>query len=312
MIQFSLSTAKPALFSSFLFMRPINYILSAQGNPTKQWGGICAGIAGDTLVWTFLLAFVVTGMFFKEHRPVIRIFKVRAMKKWNAIGIFIVLVTVMVLMSGCISSASTGSAPVATPAPQIVNKTMHVTPALTPATAVPAGTAPVAPPATPIVYETVFVTPTTIPILFPATNDYQNDESAYTNLKPALSADGGSGSLIIRVEGCPADGLTVFIARNGTNVSPIDNTYLLDRMVAGDQNTVFLPVKILPDGSSEIVKLAPGTYTAYLPDKNGDEIEDLQSFKIGANFMSYVSLSGPSYSTPRSSGCSGCSCSRSG
>jgi hypothetical protein len=234
------------------------------------------------------------------------------MKKWIKPGIFAVLVIVMVFMSGCIGSDSLSTAPEATPAPQVVYGTVPVPPSPTPAIAVPAGTAPVAPPTIQIVYEPVFVPPTTIPTLFPAINDYQYDESEYTYLKPALSHEGSSGSLIIRVEGCSADGLTVFIACNVTNVSPIDNTYLLDRMVAGDQNTVFLPVKILPDGSSEIVKLAPGSYSAYLPDKNGDEIEDLQSFRIGANFMSYVSLSGSSYRTPGAPRCSGCSCSRSG
>jgi hypothetical protein len=124
------------------------------------------------------------------------------------------------------------------------------------------------------------------------------------------SADGATGTLVIRVEGCSADGLTVFVARNGMNVTPLDTSYLLDRMVAENDNPVFLQVKILPDGSSETVRLAPGDYSAYLPNKDSDEIEDIQSFKIGANFMTYVSLSGSSYSTP-SSGCTGCSCRRS-
>jgi hypothetical protein len=231
------------------------------------------------------------------------------MKKWVRPGIFAVLVLVMVFLSGCTGSDSMSMVPEATPAPQIVNETVPVTPPPAPAIAVPAGTAPVVPPTTQIVYETVFVTPTTMPTLFRETNNYHDNKSEYKYLKPALSAEGGAGSLVIRVDGCSADGLTVYIARNGTNVSPIDNTYLLERMVPGNKNPVFLPVRILPDGSSEIVKLAPGSYSAYLPDKNGTEIEDLQSFKIGADFMTYVSLSGPSYSTP--SPCSGCSCSRS-
>jgi len=50
------------------------------------------------------------------------------MKIWNAICILTVLVTGMVFLSGCISSASTSTAPAATPTPQIVNETVLVTP----------------------------------------------------------------------------------------------------------------------------------------------------------------------------------------
>jgi len=217
----------------------------------------------------------------------------------------------MVLMSGCISSASPSTEPEPTSTPHVVNDTVFVTTPPSPAPAVSASRAPETPPTTQIAHETVFVTPTTVPTQFRPTNDNRDEESEYNYnfLKPAASVDGITGSLVIRVEGCSADGLTVFIARNGMNVSPLDNSSLLTRMVVEDENPVFLLVKILPDGSSEMVRLAPGDYSAYLPNKNGDEIEDLQTFKIGANFMTYVSLSGPSYSTP-SSGCSGCSCRR--
>jgi hypothetical protein len=212
-------------------------------------------------------------------------------------------------MSGCISSASPGTEPETTPTLQVVHGTVPVTPSPTLTIAIPVGIAVETPPATQPVHEMVFVTPTTV--LFRPTTDNRDDESEYhyEYLKPMLSADDVTGSLVIRVEGCSAEGLTVFIARNVTNDPPVDNTYLLDRMVAGDQNPVFLPVKILPDGSSEMERLAPGEYSAYLPNKDGDEIEDLQTFKIGANFMTFISLSGSSYSTP-SSGCSGCSCRR--
>ena len=250
----------------------------------------------------------------------------------------------MVFLSGCISSASTNAVPMATPIPQIVNGTPLITPSPTPVITVPASTAPVTPPVTPIVSETVSVIPTTTPVItVPAstapvtppatpivsetvsvipttittfvwvTTDYPYDEpeNTYQNLKPALSTDGVTGTLVVRVEGCPADGLTVFIARNEMNVSPTDDNDLLDRMVVEDQNPVFLQVKILPDGSSESIRLAPGSYSAYLPDKNSNEIEDQQSFTVGANFMTYVSLTGSSYLPLDSSGCTGCSCSRS-
>jgi hypothetical protein len=250
-------------------------------------------------------------MYFRESGLNIRIFEERALKSGYVIGIFFILVTGMVFMSGCISSASPGTEPEPTPTPQVVHDPVFATTSPTPTIAVSASMAPKTPPTTQIVHEMVFVTPTTVPTRFWSTPPTHDDEPVYNYhyLKPVSSAGGATGTLVVRVEGCSADGLTVFIARNGMNVSPLDNTYLLTRMVVEDENPVFLHVKILPDGSSEMVRLAPGDYSAYLPHKNGDEIEDLQSFKIGANFMTYISLSGPSYSTP-SSGCSGCSCRR--
>ena len=195
-------------------------------------------------------------MYFREHGQNIRIFEERALKSWYVIGIFFVLVTGMVFMSGCISSASPGTEPEPTSTPQVVVDTVFVTTSPPPTPAVPASRAPETPPTTQIVHETVFVIPTTVPTQFWPTNDNRDEESEYNYnfLKPASSVDGITGSLVIRVEGCSADGLTVFIARNGMNVSPLDNTYLLTRMVVEDENPVFLLVKILPDGSSEMVK----------------------------------------------------------
>jgi hypothetical protein len=54
------------------------------------------------------------------------------MKKWNAIGILTVLVIGMVLISGCTGTGSLGTAPVATPAPPVVNGAVPVTPTMTP------------------------------------------------------------------------------------------------------------------------------------------------------------------------------------
>jgi hypothetical protein len=60
------------------------------------------------------------------------------MKKWNIIGIFTLLVTGMVLMSGCVSPVSPGTVPTATPTPKIGNLIVLQTPSSTPAVAVPA------------------------------------------------------------------------------------------------------------------------------------------------------------------------------
>ena len=54
------------------------------------------------------------------------------MKKWLATGIFTVLVISMALISGCTDTGSTNTTPLATPAPQIVNETVLVTPTQTP------------------------------------------------------------------------------------------------------------------------------------------------------------------------------------
>jgi hypothetical protein len=51
------------------------------------------------------------------------------MKKWNAIGIFAVVVAGMILISGCTDTKSANVTPVATPTPQIVYVTVLVTPA---------------------------------------------------------------------------------------------------------------------------------------------------------------------------------------
>lgn len=88
-------------------------------------------------------------MYFMEYRLYITIFEARAMKKWNAIGMLIVLVTGMVFICGCTSSDATSTVPVATPAPQIGNDTVPVTPT------------PVPPPQ--IGNDTVLVTPTQTP-----------------------------------------------------------------------------------------------------------------------------------------------------
>lgn len=255
----------------------------------------------------------------------------------SALCILVILVTGGVLLSGCISSASMSTGSVATPLLQLVHKTVPVTPSPTPTPLAPVTTTPVTTPTAQMMCTTVPVTPsatptplapvttapvttlttqmlyTTLPVTpsptltgYWTTTTYQDDESAYEYLKPAVSAGGAAGTLVVRVEGCPADGLTVYIARNVTNGLPVDNRYLLDQMVPGDENPVFLPVKILPDGSSESVRMAPGFYTVYLPDKTGNEIEDTETFTIGANFMTYLSLSGSSYSTPAPS----CGCNR--
>jgi hypothetical protein len=190
---------------------------------------------------------------------------------------------------------------------QAVHENLSVTPATIPATIAPAA-APVTTTTPQAVHEIVFASPTTVPTKVRATRTYQYDEPSYTsfNLRPVESSDGIAGTLITRVTGCSADNLLVFIARAGTTGSPVDDQYLLDRMAAGEGTTDLLSVKVLPDGSSEPVKLAPDTYTAYLPNRDGDGIEENQTFRIGADVTTYISFNGASYLVPGSA-CSSCS-----
>lgn len=187
--------------------------------------------------------------------------------------------------------------------------TIQTTPVPTPTTLTTIRTSSTRTPTTEATIRTTAIpTPTTVRTSI--TYEYGEATYIHTTPKPTITVNSGIGTLVLRATTCPSDGLTVFIARNGTTDSPVDNPDLLDRLVAEDENTGFLYEKILPDGSSEMVRLSPGFYTAYLPDKDGDAIEEQQSFLIGPNVMSYVSFLASSYRTPSSSSCTGCSCRR--
>jgi hypothetical protein len=200
------------------------------------------------------------------------------MKKWNPIGILTVLVIGMVFMSGCISPVSTSTTPVAPTLPQTVNET------------VPAGTVLVAPTIQQFVNETLPVPPARTPATaIPTGNETDKNESTYED---KFVENENTGGLIINIRaGGSVEGLTVFIARGGTNVSPIEYSFLPDRTVVEGENKGYLQVKILPDGHSGIVRLLPGNYTAYLPDWNGGEPEQ-QSFMISEEVITPIWFNG--------------------
>jgi hypothetical protein len=204
------------------------------------------------------------------------------MKKWNATGIFTVLVIGMVFLSGCTKTESTNATPVATPASQTIDRTPLVTPSTEPATLTPEPTKAV-----------------------PAANDTGYTEPLYKDntTKTASSVrNDTSGGLFINIRaGGSVEGLKVFIARDGTNVSPIVYSFLPDRTVVEGENKGYIQVKIPPDGRSGLVKLLPGTYTAYLPNWNGGEPEQ-QSFTIRADEISPIWFQGFSASS------GGCGC----
>jgi hypothetical protein len=297
------------------------------------------------------------------------------MKKWNAIGILTVLVIGMVLMSGCTNTGSTGTAPEATPTPQIVNETVLVTPTMT--STISPNSTPAPEPVTsqtqstkdPIIGSwlngmvfnadgTVGSDGTTIwnvnknennsyfviaDVLSPGANNPRNVTSAEwiynplsdkinvrgssqtfargipapkptpiptvtTNQTPTtavpLAIEEGIGSLTIQTGGLGND-VNVFIARQGSNVLPINNIYDLYGNVLEGQTSGYMEVKILPDGNSETVNLAPGNYIAYLPDKNGALEPEQQSFTINANCHTVITFAGYSYRAGSGGGCGG-------
>jgi hypothetical protein len=211
------------------------------------------------------------------------------MKKWNAIGILTVLVNGMVFMGGCISPVATSTPPVVTP-PQVVNEIVPVPPSQSLATGVSAGTTLLGPAIQQILNETMPVTPAqAAKPAEPMANEIVHNES--TNRDKFIESE-NTGGLIINIRaGGSVEGLKVFIARDGTNVSPIEYSFLPDRTVVEGENKGYLQVKILPDGHSEIIKLLPGNYTAYLPDWNGGEPEQ-QSFMITEEVITPIWLRG--------------------
>jgi hypothetical protein len=141
----------------------------------------------------------------------------------------------------------------------------------------------------------------------PTQNSSGNNGSMETenNPIPAVSVqDNTLGSLYIHIRAgnCGPD-LKAFIAREGTSVSPIIYYYLPDKTVVEGPNTGYYQAKILVDGNSDMVRLIPGFYTAYLPNMNGGEFET-QSFRITPGDRTDIWFSG--YSIAASArGCAG-------
>jgi hypothetical protein len=119
--------------------------------------------------------------------------------------------------------------------------------------------------------------------LTPASNESGLNESAVMDKNgiPSSSVENQTGGgLFINIQrGGSVDGVKVFIAREGTDLSQIEYTYLPDRTLVEGENKGYIQVKIPPDGRSDLIRLPPGNYTAYLPDWNSGAPEQ-QSFTI--------------------------------
>jgi hypothetical protein len=122
-----------------------------------------------------------------------------------------------------------------------------------------------------------------------------DDGPVKKNTTPAVTATPGAltGALVIHIRaGGSADGLRVFIARDGSNLPPIEYSYRPDRTVVEGPNTGYLPVKVPADGVSEVVRIAPGSYTAYLPSMNVGQPPEEQSFRIRDDEMTHIWFDG--------------------
>jgi len=93
-----------------------------------------------------------------------------------------------------------------------------------------------------------------------------------------------------------AEDLTIFISRDGTNVTAFDSYYHPDRTDVPGQNPGYLSVKILSDCNSAIERLTPGNYTAYLRNGNGGQPET-QHFIIAAGSTETVPFLGHAVSS---------------
>jgi hypothetical protein len=148
-------------------------------------------------------------------------------------------------------------------------------------------------------------TPTPAPAV-PTANETGYNESTFKNNNrnnPLFAGNETNGGLFINIRaGGSVDGLKVFIAREGTNVSPIEYSFLPDRTVVEGENKGYLQAKILPDGRSELIRLLPGNYTAYLPNWNGGEPEQ-QSFVIREEDITPIWFSGFAASSGGGCGC---------
>ncbi len=214
------------------------------------------------------------------------------MKKWIAVCILTLLAIGMVLMSGCTDAELTGSATVAPTTPQV---TVPVLETPTPTPTLARATKP-----TPNATVTPTKTPTTVPTTKPTTSPTVTTMKT-TVTAAILATDDSPGSISIFTQGSLGNDVTVYIARQGSNVLPMTYDQYNNLIVPPG----YIPIKILPNGESPSVSLAPGFYIAYLPDKTGIQSPEQQSFTINPNCNTVVTFSGYSYRAASGGGCSG-------
>ena len=213
----------------------------------------------------------------------------KIMKK-NAIPLMAIVVF-GILLAGCMQPAGTGpvTTPVKVPSPS------------------PTGAVTVAGTTQHTVNETFPVpslqTPATILSASDETSENKSTIVDNNSTDPVSVANETFGGLFINVQrGGSIDGLIVFIAREGSDLSQIEYSFLPDGTVVEGANQGYLRVKIPPDGRSELIRLRTGNYTASIPNQGGGEPEQ-QSFTICEEVILTVYFMGFS-----AAGAGGCGC----
>jgi hypothetical protein len=126
-------------------------------------------------------------------------------------------------------------------------------------------------------------------------------ESKYVAVNPANAAApstaGGWVVFNIRAGGSAQD-LNIYVINDNQKNVTFDASFNPDKSDIIGQNKDFLLVKILPDGLSIQEQLATGSYTAYLRNGNGGQME-VQHFKIGGGAIETVTFLGHAVETLR-------------
>lgn len=201
------------------------------------------------------------------------------------------IVILGILLAGCTQPAGTGpvTIPVPVPSPS------------------PTGSVTVAVTTHHTLNETLPVPSVQTPVtILPASNGTIENESMNVDnnaIPPVSVANETFGGLLIKVQrGGSVDGLRVFIAREGTDLSQIEYSILPDGTVVEGENKGYLLVKIPPDGRSELTRLRTGNYSASIPNQGGGKPEQ-QSFMIREDVIITVYFTGFS-----AAGAGGCGC----
>jgi len=123
-------------------------------------------------------------------------------------------------------------------------------------------------------------------------------ESKYADYNPTIKdwPVEAYGYVVFYMRGVTVRDPYIFIARPN---SPFDKTYHMDGTpVESAINKNLLMVESLPDGVTEPVLLAAGTYVAYVRNGNSDQIE-IRTFKIGNGQTEHVAFLGQAFPMKR-------------
>lgn len=154
----------------------------------------------------------------------------------------------------------------------------------------------------------VVITDTPMPEVVPTTVETTEIATTKTPVKKTTTKKAqvipttvGLGTLSITTSGSLGGSVVpVYIAGLGVNTEPIT----LDAYGNLTGSPEYTKVSILPDGTSDIINLAPGDYVAYLPAAKNGTATEWANFSITTGTRTYISFSGASYrSSSTGSGC---------